>query len=100
MTTVSIISGTTTANVVTDIVFPTWYQGIEIVNRGSSDMWARADGVDPTIAGANCIYIPSQSYVDFSNPKVVTAPADGVTSNTEIRLITGSACAYTVSGGL
>lgn len=93
-----ISSGTTTGNAVTTVTFPLRYDGIEVVNRSTADMWARFDGVNPTIAGDDCFYIPPQSYLDVNNPK----PYQGMTGtvNTEIRIISATAAAYTISAGV
>jgi hypothetical protein len=91
-------SGTVVANTVTTVTFATWYNGIEIVNRGTVDMWARVDGVDPTIAGDDCLFVAPQGFLDVSNKKA--PPRPGVSSNTEIRMLAASNCNYTVSGGI
>lgn len=93
-------SGTVVANTVTTVTFATWHQGIEIVNRGSVDMWARVDGVDPTIAGDDCIFVAPQGFVEVSNPNVAPNTATGTTSNVVIKMIAGSNCNYTVSAGI
>lgn len=89
-------SGTVVANTVTTVTLA-YRSSIEIVNRGTVDMWARVDGVDPTIAGDECIFVAPQGFVDVANPKPV--PTAGVTSNSEIRMIAGTNCNYTVSAG-
>lgn len=91
-------SGTVVANTVTTVTFATWFSGIEIINRGTVDMWARVDGVDPTIAGDDCIFVAPQGFVQVANHKV--PPSSTVSSNTEIRMIAGTNCNYTVSGGI
>jgi hypothetical protein len=93
-------SGTVVANIVTTVTFATWYQSIEIVNRGTVDMWARVDGVDPTIAGDDCIFVAPQGFVGVLNPKHIPEPPTGTTTNTEIRMIAASNCNYTVSAGI
>jgi hypothetical protein len=97
---VHITSGTTTANTVTTVTFSTWFRGIEVINRSSSDMWARFDTVDPTIAGDECFFIPAQSYIDVSNPLLPPEVAIGTTSNTVIKLITATNADYTVQVGV
>ncbi len=93
-----ISSGTTTANTVKTVTFPLRYDGIQVINRSNGDIWARFDGVDPTIAGDDCFYIAPQSFLDALNPK---APQDSTGSiNTEIRMISAAAAAYTVSAGV
>lgn len=89
-------SGTVVANTVTTVIL-NYRSSIEIVNRGTVDMWARVDGVDPTIAGDECLFIAPQGFVTIANPK--PTPTAGVTSNSEIRMIAGSNCNYTVAVG-
>lgn len=91
-------SGTVVANIVTTVTL-TYRTSIEIVNRGTVDMWARVDGVDPTIAGDECIFVAPQGFVSVSNPKLPPDAVHGVTSNSEIRMIAGTNCNYTVSAG-
>lgn len=93
-------SGATVGGAVTTVVFANWYRGIELVNRGSTDMWARFDGVDPTIAGDECFFVPAASFITVSNPKPVPNVAEGVTSNTETRILTAANSTYTVSAGV
>lgn len=100
MMAIRIESGTTTANVVTTVTFANWYGNIEITNRSTSDIWARVDGVNPTIAGAECIYVASQSAVTVYNRLLPPEPALGFTSNTVVKLISVANADYTVSGGV
>lgn len=93
-------SGTVVANTVTTVTFATWHQTIEIVNRGTVDMWARVDGVDPTIAGDDCIFVAPQGFVEVSNPNNPPSPPTGTTSNVVIKMIAGTNCNYTVSAGV
>lgn len=93
-------SGTVVANTVTTVTFTTWHQTIEIINRGTVDMWARVDGVDPTIAGDECIFVAPQGFVDVSNPNLPPSPASGTTSSAVIKMIAGSNCNYTVGVGV
>lgn len=94
-----IVSGTTTGGAVSQIVFTTWRSSIEVVNRGTVDMWARFDGVNPTVAGDECFYIPPRSFINVGNPKL-PPDVEGRSTNCDIRLLTATACAYTVSAGL
>lgn len=91
-------SGTVVANIVTTVTLA-YRSSIEIVNRGTVDMWARVDGVDPTIAGDECIFVAPQGFVSVPNPKLPPDPVLGVTSNSEIRMIAASNCNYTVGAG-
>ena len=97
---IHITSGTTVGNVVTTVTFAAWYRSIEVVNRGSADMWARFDGVDPTIGGDECFFVPAQSFIDVTNSKRPPEIALGLTSNTEARILTATACTYTIQAGV
>lgn len=94
-----ITSGTTVANTVTRLTFG-YFRGIEVVNRSSGDMWARFDGVDPTIAGDDCFFVPAQSFIEVNNPKLIPEPAIGQTSSSDVRLISAVAANFTVSAGV
>lgn len=96
----NITSGTTVGGTVTTVTFNTWYAEIEIANRSSGDMWARIDGIDPTIAGDDCIFIPSLSFVTVQNHKRPPEPAIGLTTNCVIKLLTAANANYTISVGV
>jgi hypothetical protein len=96
----NVTSGTTVGGAVTTVTFSTWYAEIEIINRSSGDMWARIDGVDPTIAGDDCLFIPAQSFLDVLNHQRSPEPALGTTPNCVIKILTASAAAYTVGVGV
>lgn len=94
-----ITSGTTVGNAVTHLTFG-YYRGIEVVNRSTGDMWARFDGVDPTIGGDDCFFIAANSFIEVNNPKLPPEPAIGQTSSSDVRLITATAANFTVSAGV
>jgi hypothetical protein len=93
-------SGATVGGVVTQVIFNTWYRSIEISNRSSGDMWVRLDGVDPTIAGDDCIFVAGLGFTSEDNPKVPPSPALGTTSNCEIRIITAATANFTIAVGV
>lgn len=95
-----ITSGSLVANVVTQVVFATWRSSIEIVNRSDVDMWARVDGTNPVVAANECIFVPAQSYIVVSNPKLPPSAVSGNSTNCDTRMISASACDYTVSAGM
>lgn len=95
-----ITSGTTTANTVTTVTFSNWYRSIEVDNRGSVDMWVRYDGIAPTIAGDDCVFVPANGFVQDDNPLLPPEPSINRTSNTQIQIITASACPYTIQVGV
>lgn len=95
-----ITSGSLVANTVTQVVFNTWRSSLEIVNRSDVDMWARVDGTNPAVAANECIFVPAESYVVVSNPKIPPSAVGGNSTNCDIRMISASACDYTVSAGI
>jgi hypothetical protein len=95
-----ITSGTVVANTVSTVTFSAWFENIEIVNRSTNDMWARVDGVDPTIAGDECFYIAPQGFITVINPQHTPEPAAGITSNTVVKMIAGTNSNFTVQAGL
>lgn len=86
-----IISGTMPEGVPIQVQFDDWTSTVEIVNSGAAEIWARTDGVNPTIAGPECIYIPARSYVIVTN---------ALTEGVDIRMISPSTSTYTVSAGV
>lgn len=97
---VHITSGTTTAAAVTTVTFANWYHNIEIINRSTGDMWARVDGVDPTVAGDECYFVAPLGFVDVVNAKAPPEPASGQTSNTVVKMISAANAAFTVQAGV
>lgn len=99
-----ITSGTTTANTVTTLTFPARYDGVEVVNRSTGDLWVRIDGVNPTIAGDDCFYVAPQSFVNIPNLAPYPEPGNigGNTgpTTTVVKLISAAATDYTVSAGV
>lgn len=95
-----ISSGTTVGNAVTTVTFTNWYHNATVINRSSGDMWVRLDGIDPTVAGDDCFFVPAMSSLDTVNPKAPPSPALGTTSNTVVKIITGANATYTVQAGV
>lgn len=94
---VRIQSGTITANTVTTVIFPLWNATVEVVNRGSSDIWFRTDKIDPTIGGDECHFVAPLSWMDsVKNLQLPTQVGSGVVSTTEIRLISSANCDFTI----
>lgn len=100
MTATHITSGTTTGGVASTITFATWYRSITIMNRSTNDMWARVDGVAPTIAGDDCFFVPGNSFLSVDNPQRAPEPAIGATTNTVVEIITATASNYTIQVGV
>lgn len=93
-------SGTLTANVVTQVTFATWYNSIEIINRGAVPMWVRLDGTNPTIAGDEASFVPVQGILTLNNPQGAPNPVTEYVPNCDIRMIASETCDFTVSAGL
>jgi hypothetical protein len=90
-------SGTTTANVVTTVIFASWNPTVEVVNRGSTDLWFRIDKVDPTISGDDCHFVAPMSWQDaVKNGQPPSQPGSGIVSTTEIRLLSTVNCPFTI----
>jgi len=83
-------SGTLTANVTTTVNITDAYPAVLVVNRSQTGtIWVRLDGVNPTVAGANC-------------RPVLGARSFGINPYerpTSVRLIADTALDYTVEGG-
>jgi hypothetical protein len=88
------------SNIVTTVTFANWYHNIEIINRSSGDMWARVDGVDPTVAGDECFFVAPLGFVDVVNPNVPPEPASGTTSNTVVKIISAATATFTIQAGV
>lgn len=90
-------SGSTVANTVTTVIFNNWNSTVEVINRGTADMWFRTDKIDPTIAGDDCHFVAPNSWVDaIKNDQVPSEPATGLTSTTEVRLISSAIVPFTI----
>lgn len=87
---IAITSGTTVAGIVSQVLFTTYYQRIEIVNRGNTELWYRVDGTDPTVAGDECNVVPGKSNQD----NILNLNAAG----TDVRMISTGVIDFTVSG--
>lgn len=97
---IHITSGTTVGGAVTTVTFTDWYHNIEVINRSSGDMWARVDGVDPTVAGDECFFVAPLGFIDVVNPKPAPQPGSGITSNTVVKMISAANANYTVQAGV
>lgn len=97
---IHITSGTTVGGVVTVVTFTNWYHNIEVINRSSGDMWARVDGVDPTVAGDECYFVAPLGFVGVINAKRPPEPALGFTSNTVVKIISAANATFTIQAGV
>jgi len=90
-------SGSTVANTVLPVIFNSWNSTVEIINRGTTDIWFRTDKIDPTIAGDDCHFVAANSWVDaIRNGQVPSEPATGIVSTTEVRLISSAIVPFTI----
>jgi len=90
-------SGTITASTVTTVIFTSWHSTVEVINRGSTDLWFRTDKVDPVIGADDCHFVAPMSWQDaVKNLQPATQPGSGVVSTTEIRLISSANCPFTI----
>lgn len=96
----NITSGTTVGGVVSTVTFNTWYAEIGIINRSNGDMWATVNGVNPTIAGDDCLFVPALGFINVINHNIPPEPALGTTSNCVIKMITAASANYTVEVGI
>lgn len=91
-------SGTTTAATVSTVTFPSWYSQIKVSNRATTgELWVRLDGVNPTVGGDECDIVLPNSTVVLTNRKVEPDQGAGITSNTDVRIISTPAIAFTVA---
>lgn len=87
---------TTSANTVSTITFPTYFDTIQVDNDDkTSDLWVRCDGVAPTVAGDDCIYVRAAETVMIGNPLPHYEPALGVAGSTVIKAISTAAIQFT-----
>lgn len=92
---------TTVANTVSTISFPTYFDTIQVDNDDKTvDLWVRCDGVDPTIAGDDCIYVRAAETVLIGNPLAHYEPAIGVAGETIIKAISTGAVQFTAGESL
>jgi hypothetical protein len=78
---------TLTANTVDTVTFASDVDGIEIKNRGTDAIYATYNGVDPTVAGDDTLYIGAGESL------IIPASTLGDT----VKLISASATAYSVT---
>lgn len=82
--------GTLVANAVTTVTFTADFGKVEVLNRGSADLWFRIDGTDPVIGEDDVEICPAGQWaiVDRSD----------LNGATEVRLISAAAVPYSVRG--
>lgn len=87
---------TTTANTVSTITLPIHFDSIQVDNDDkTTDGWVRVDGIDPTVAGAECMYLRAGSSLIIGNPLPNYEPALGISGQTIIKVISTGAIQVT-----
>lgn len=81
--------GTLTSNTVATVDLGVDADTVEVVNRGTQDIYFRIDGTNPTVAGDDCEIVTAGTALE------VTRKAAG---NATAKLISTGAAAYTVRG--
>lgn len=81
---------TLTAATVDKVTLSTHLGGVEVVNRdqGTSELYVRVDGTDPTVGGDDCYVVPAASA------RTIVLPDRG---KCEARVICSAAVAYSVA---
>jgi len=82
---------TATANTVDVVNLAADYNQVEVLNAATTnvDLFARADGVAPTVRGDDCVRIPAGSVATLGAPD---------SNATQVQLISASAVDYSVTG--
>jgi hypothetical protein len=76
------------ANAVDVVTLTAKFKAVEVLNRGSVEIYFRVDGTPPTVGGDDCfVVVPGASL------QVPSLDASDV-----VRLIAASTCAYSVTG--
>lgn len=84
--------GTLVADVVTTVTFTEDHERVEVLNRnGVAAVYFRFDGVDPTVAGNDCLVAPAA--IGGVLHEVESGGA------TEVRLISSGAVDFSVTAG-
>lgn len=91
-------SGITVPGVVTSVAFDNWFQYVEILNRGTADLWVRADGDDPVAEGDNSIVIPGNSWLQVRNRVPRPTLFNTFPNTTVVKLFSTGAVPYSACG--
>lgn len=84
-----IVHGVLAANTVATVTLTSDHANVEVVNRGTDEIFFTVDGPAPTIDGADVEIVPGSSALQ------VAAPAKDAT---DVRMISAGAPKYTVRG--
>lgn len=93
---------TTAANAVSVVTLTSAWNTVEVVNRGTTELFVRTDGTAPTVGGDDCDVVPGSSAISL--PVLVNAANDpgsrqpGRTTTTVVQVTSSAAVAFTVSG--
>lgn len=82
---------TTVANTLDIVNLAADYNQVEVLNAATTniDLWARTDGVAPTVRGDDCVRIPAGSVATLGAPDA---------NATQVQLISSAAVDYSVTG--
>lgn len=81
--------GTLVAATVTTVTLDKDYDSVEVLNRGTVDLWLRVDGVDPVVAADDTYVCVGGGFV------ILPVPTAG---STDVKLISTGTPAYSVAG--
>jgi hypothetical protein len=79
---------TLSANVVDVVTLTAKFKAVEVLNRGSADIYFRVDGTAPTVAGDDCFVVVASASLQVPS----------LDESDVVRLIASSSCAYSVTG--
>lgn len=91
---------TLAAGVVDTVTITTDISGVEILNRGADLIYFTTTGATPTVGGDNTYVVPAGGALRIDTTETIGAPSSGgnpATLSTAVKLISGSATAYSVS---
>lgn len=90
--------GTLVASTVTTVTFANNYPQLEVVNRGTGDIFVTTDGSTPTVAGNETWVVPSNSAALLTNLLAPNDPSDNTVDGATVNLISSGTPAFSVSG--
>jgi len=91
-------NGITIPGSVSTVSFDNWFQYVEIINRGTSEIWVRADGEDPVAEGDNSIVIPGNSWLQVRNRSARPTLFNTFPNVTVIKIFSVAAVPYSACG--
>jgi hypothetical protein len=93
-----VTSGTLVASTAQTLTFVAYYSGLQVVNTGSTAIYARTDGTAATVAGDdNDVILPTSAAVIYNRGHADDQGA-GSAPGTSISLISSGTPTFTVAG--